>query len=104
MYVYEKKDKMHVAQFLEEVHKMEQAKYNARRNPLVKKIVNDDDIVTSGDGLYSRGGAYYFRGEYVNNYVKMDNSLWRIVKVTSDDNVVLPFIEFKKVFSALLLR
>ena len=56
---------------------------------LYKKIVNDDDIVTSGDGLYSRGGAYYFRGEYVNNYVKMDNSLWRIVKVTSDDNIVL---------------
>ena len=56
---------------------------------LSKKIVNDDDIVTAGDGLYSRGGSYYFRGEYVNNYVKMDNSLWRIVKVTSDDNIVL---------------
>lgn len=56
---------------------------------LYKKIVNDDAIVSSGDGLYSRGGSYYFRGEYVNNYVKMDNSLWRIVKVTSDDNIVL---------------
>lgn len=56
---------------------------------LYKKIVNDDAIVNSGDGLYSRGGSYYYRGEYVNNYVKMDNSLWRIVKVTSDDNIVL---------------
>ena len=37
MYVYEKKEKKHVAQFLGEVHKMEQVKYNARRNPLVKK-------------------------------------------------------------------
>lgn len=56
---------------------------------LHKKILNEEEIVTSGDGLYSRGGSYYFRGEYVNNYVKMDNSLWRIVKVTSDDNIVL---------------
>lgn len=56
---------------------------------LYKEIVNDDSIVNSGDGLYSRGGSYYFRGENVNNYVQLDKSLWRIVKVTSDDNVVL---------------
>lgn len=56
---------------------------------LYKKIIDDDNIVTSGDGLYPRNGSYYFRGEKVNNYVKMDESLWRIVKVTADDNVVL---------------
>ena len=56
---------------------------------LYKKIVNDEDIVTAGDGLYSKGSSYYYRGEHVNNYVKMDKSLWRIVKVTGDDNIVL---------------
>lgn len=56
---------------------------------LYKKIVNEDDIVTAGDGLYSKGNGYYYRGEHVNNYVKLDNSLWRIVKVTNDDNIVL---------------
>ena len=56
---------------------------------LYKEIVNEDSIVTAGDGLYSRGGSYYYRGEKVDNYVKLDKSLWRIVKVTSDDNVVL---------------
>lgn len=56
---------------------------------LYKQILNDNDVVTSGDGLYSTGSGYVYRGEFVNNYVQLDNSLWRIVKVTSDDNVVL---------------
>ena len=56
---------------------------------LYKKITDEDNIVTAGDGLYSRNGSFYYRGENVNNYVKLDKDLWRIVKVTSDDNVVL---------------
>ena len=56
---------------------------------LYKKIVNDNNVVTSGYGLYSHNGSYAYRGEEVNNYVKLDNSLWRIVKVTSNNNVVL---------------
>ena len=53
------------------------------------KVVDDNEVVTSGDGLYTRGGEYVFRGENVNNYVKLDKSLWRIVKITTDDSVVL---------------
>ena len=56
---------------------------------LANKIVTDNPVKTSGDGLYSNGGNYVFRGENVNNYVQLDNSLWRIVKVNSDGNVVL---------------
>ena len=56
---------------------------------LYKKIVNDNNIVTSGNGLYSRGGAYHYRGEKLNNYVRLDHSLWRVVKVTSDNNIAL---------------
>ena len=56
---------------------------------LVSKILADNDTVTSGYGLYSNNGSYVFRGENINNYVKLGNSLWRIVKITSNDNVVL---------------
>lgn len=56
---------------------------------LYEKIINDDNIVTSGYGLYSRNGSYVYRGEEVDNYVQLDNSLWRIVKVTSNKNIVL---------------
>ena len=56
---------------------------------LYKKIVEDNPITTSGDGLYSNNNSYVFRGEKVNNYVQLENRLWRVVKITSDGNVVL---------------
>lgn len=56
---------------------------------LYKRIKKDDNLVTSGYGLYATNGAYVFRGEKVNNYVKLGDNLWRIVKVTSNNNIVL---------------
>ncbi len=56
---------------------------------LYKKITKEDNVVTSGYGLYSSNGAYAFRGEDVNNYVKLGKGLWRIVKVTANNNIVL---------------
>lgn len=56
---------------------------------LSTKVLDTNEVVSSGDGLYSRSGEYIFRGENVNNYVQLDNSLWRIVKITADDEVVL---------------
>lgn len=56
---------------------------------LYNKIVADNPTTKSGDGLYSNGRNYVFRGENVNNYVKLGKSVWRIVKITSDGNVVL---------------
>lgn len=53
------------------------------------KVRDDNDIVSSGYGLYNKGGNYVFRGENVNNYVQLDNALWRIIKITSSDNLVL---------------
>ncbi len=55
---------------------------------LYKKVL-EQEIVTQRDGLYSIGGNFVFRGEKVNNYVKLDKSLWRIVKITSSNNIVL---------------
>lgn len=53
------------------------------------KIIRDNELVTTGDGLYSKAGEYIFRGENVDNYVQLDESLWRIVKITKDDEIVL---------------
>ena len=57
---------------------------------LAKKIINEEgNVVTSGYGLYSMNGSYIYRGENVNNYVQLGKQVWRIVKITSDENVVL---------------
>ena len=47
------------------------------------------DIVTEGYGLYQVGDTYVYRGEEVNNYVQLETSLWRIVKITEDGNFML---------------
>ena len=56
---------------------------------LYRKVVEDNPITTDGPGLYSFNNTYAFRGEEVNNYVQLDNALWRIVKISSEGNVVL---------------
>ncbi len=56
---------------------------------LYKKITTDGTTVTTGDGLYSENGEYVFKGENVNNYVKLSNATWRIVKVNKDNTITL---------------
>lgn len=48
-----------------------------------------EKTVTQGYGLYEANGSYVFRGEDVDNFIQLDQSLWRIVKVTSDHKIVL---------------
>ena len=57
-----------------------------------------DNIVTSGDGLYKTTQyskdkqdvtRYIYRGEYVYNYVQIDDVLWRVVKINEDNTVTL---------------
>ena len=56
---------------------------------LYKKITDPSKVVSSGYGLYSHNGTYTYRGEVQDNYVQLDKALWRIVKVTSNNNIVL---------------
>lgn len=56
---------------------------------LYRKITDSKNIITSGDGLYLSNGSYIFRGENVNNYISIKDKLWRIVKVTANNEVVL---------------
>ena len=53
------------------------------------KILENEEVVTEGQGLYSTKYGHIFRGENLNNYVQLDKSLWRIVKITTNNNVVL---------------
>lgn len=46
-------------------------------------------VTTSSDGIYSMNQGYVYRGDQVDNYLKMNNRLWRIVKVDGQGVVTL---------------
>ena len=46
-------------------------------------------IVDSGNGLYAGVGEYYYRGEYVNNYVKIGEKLWRVLSIKEDGTMTI---------------
>ena len=56
---------------------------------LKDKIIKEQNIVNADDGLYNLNNSYVFRGENVNNYLQLDNSLWRIVKINNDNTIML---------------
>ncbi len=56
---------------------------------LFRKVTAEENVVTSQDGLYLNNDEYVFRGENINNYITFGSQLWRIVKVTKDNEVVL---------------
>ena len=64
---------------------------------LYKKVQEDNEVTTSGYGLYAQSGDYVFRGETVNNYVKLGNTMWRIVKINKDNSITLIEAEVAKV-------
>lgn len=45
------------------------------------------DTVTAGNGLYKEGDEYIFKGENVNNYLKLNNIKYRIIKINSDGTI-----------------
>lgn len=65
-----------------------------------KSLVDElkKDIVTSDSGLYEMAQydskdsikpVYVYRGDYVDNFVSINDKLWRVVKIDSDDNIIL---------------
>lgn len=56
---------------------------------LYKKVIDEKNIVTTSNGLYQMNNEYVFRGEEVNNYVQTGEYMWRIVKVTPDNEIQL---------------
>lgn len=53
------------------------------------KVLTDNEIVSQGSGLYLQGISKVFRGEDINNYVKIDDNMWRIVKIDDDNSIKL---------------
>ncbi len=64
------------------------------------KAVLEQGIVTSGNGLYDMNGEKVYRGDAVNNYVSLDNAIYRIVKVTSDNKLLLILNEVDSTMSS----
>ena len=56
---------------------------------LYKRVLEDNTIATSGVGLYGINYEKVFRGEVKNNYVSLNNKLWRIIKIDEYNNLVL---------------
>ena len=49
----------------------------------------EENVVDSDDGLYEDGNGYVFRGENPNNYITLDNKLWRIVSIDEENTIEL---------------
>lgn len=56
---------------------------------LTKTILENEKIVDEGYGLYLMNNEYVYRGEDVNNYVRFNDKLWRIIKITSEGDIRL---------------
>lgn len=48
-------------------------------------ITNNQEIVTTGDGLYKQGDTYVFKGEKPNNYVAIGQRLYRIIDINDNE-------------------
>lgn len=56
---------------------------------LGSSIINNNQLVKSGDGLYKKKNGYYFRGKVENNYVWFANRMFRVLSVEDDETVKL---------------
>jgi len=72
---------------------------NYQSRELFRQVLNDNQVVTSGSGLYrSSDGTYYFRGKINNNYVAFgsrkrgkeeEDYLWQIISLNPDNTVTM---------------
>lgn len=56
---------------------------------LVDKIKKDNSIVTTGAGLYDESGILRFRGEHINNYLKIGEYVYRIIKIDKENKIYI---------------
>lgn len=54
---------------------------------LASAIINKNQIVNSGNGLYFEDNNYIFKGTVDNNYLYYSGILWRIVKINQDQSI-----------------
>lgn len=56
---------------------------------LIDQVKKNNPIVDKNDGLYNEDGILRFRGEYVKNYLKIGETLYRIVKINPDNKMYI---------------
>lgn len=56
---------------------------------LAEHILANQQIVTSGDGLYETNGDYVYRGEFPNNYITFAGKKYQIVSINSDKSITI---------------
>lgn len=56
---------------------------------LYKKVLEDNVITNTGAGLYNISNEKVFRGEVKNNYIMLNDKLWRITRIDENNNLVL---------------
>ena len=56
---------------------------------LLRDKIIEDQLVETSVGLYAMGNTYVERGEVTNNYVKIDEDLYRIVRINEDGTIRL---------------
>ena len=61
---------------------------------LPSKIIEDETIVESGDGLYLINNNYVYKGSKVDNYVLIGDILFRIIRINSDKTMDLVMDEY----------
>lgn len=52
-------------------------------------ILINENIVASGSGLYKDSNGYIFKGDNINNFVRLDNKRWAIMSIDNDGYVKL---------------
>ena len=69
---------------------------NYQTKELYKQILSDNQVVTTGSGLYHANDTYFFRGKVENNYVALGSTtkrketidnLWQIISIESDNTI-----------------
>ena len=56
---------------------------------LVDEIKKNNSVVASGEGLYDESGVFRFRGEHVNNYLKVGEEVFRIIKIDAENRMFI---------------
>lgn len=62
-------------------------KQKEEANTLNGLIVNNNKVVSEGDGLHRDEQGYYFKGKVTNNYLVINNQLFRVLRVNTDNSV-----------------
>ncbi len=60
------------------------------------RLTDQSNIVATGDGIYFMNNEYVYRGEVENNYLQLGETMFQVVKITSDNKLMLIATEIKE--------